>query len=115
MSWNLELIAAKERLSFLEAMDRHFDFDFLLVQDWARECENVEKPSVGEFKVITVWRGDSRTKVTAIVFARRWPFAKYNVRHREAKQVAVDITINGTDIRLVSAHLATGGASVTQY
>ena len=54
MTWNLELIAAKERHRFLEQMESLYDFDFLLVQEWARECENVEKPYVGEFRVITV-------------------------------------------------------------
>ena len=54
MSWNLELIAAKERQRFLEEMERLFDFDFLLVQEWARECDNVEKPYVGEFRVATI-------------------------------------------------------------
>ena len=53
VSWNLELIAARERLRFLEDMEKNFDFDFLLVQEWARECENIEKPFVGEFRVIT--------------------------------------------------------------
>ena len=53
VSWNLELIAARERLRFLEDMENNFDFDFLLVQEWARECENIDKPFVGEFRVIT--------------------------------------------------------------
>ena len=47
------MIAAKERLGFLEAMEKKIDFDFLLVQEWARESENVDKPSIGEFRVIT--------------------------------------------------------------
>ena len=53
LSWNLELIAAKERQTFLERMEMEYDFDFILAQEWARECENLEKPNVGEFRVVT--------------------------------------------------------------
>ena len=54
ISWNLELVAAKERMCFLENMERTFDFDFILAQEWARGCDNVEEPNVGEFGVVTV-------------------------------------------------------------
>ena len=54
LSWNLELIAAKERQNFLERMEKEYNFDFILAQEWARECENLTKPNVGEFRVVTL-------------------------------------------------------------
>ena len=57
ISWKTELIPSAGRLRFLQKADSAFDFDFLLLQEWARECDAGTDPAVGEFRIATFRHG----------------------------------------------------------
>ena len=115
VSWNTELVPKAGRLRFLERAEACFDFDVLLIQEWARQSDLGVENSEGEFRIVTCKQGESAQKCVAIVLARRWQHHTIRVKQATPKTVALEVDIDGCTHRLVSTHCPTTDSTNGRY